>query len=401
MKLVCLPSRGRSGYFVPGFSILAILLCFLPDDSSSATFSIPIFRDSTLAERASRQLNTEDFQGNNMKRRKKVVSQPLENCYNSEFFGIVSIGTPPQNFKVLFDTGSSDLWVPSSGNKNNLCSFHNCYDHERSYTYNNINKDVSIQYGTGKMCGVVSEDSLRIGNLTISGQRFIEAVDEDEFLQGEKHFDGIIGLGFPKLAEQGYPPFFLAVIEGILDRNIFSVFLNRDQKFGSNLLFGGWDETKFNMDELQWVQISQPTYWQFNAEKMSFGNIQLGSNEIISDTGTNTITGPKKAVLAMTESIGAKFVKGLCILERQFADRLPNFVFHIRGRKYVLKPSDYSSWVGGSVQRYVLGIDFIDDSDLWILGTPFLTKYYSIYDPVNMAIGFAPITLNQNTTYSR
>ena len=67
----------------------------------------------------------------------------------SKYYGVIHIGTPPQKFQVIFDTGSSNLWVPSTKCKlsNIACLLHSKYDSGSSSSYKADGQSFDIQRG--------------------------------------------------------------------------------------------------------------------------------------------------------------------------------------------------------------------------------------------------------------
>ena len=160
-------------------------------------------------------------------------SVPIANYMDAQYYGPVEIGTPGQKFQVCFDTGSSNLWVPSSKCKFSQipCDAHEKYDSEKSRSYEPNGEDFAIQYGSGSLSGFLSSDTVRLGNsIEIKDQTFAEATKEPGLTFLFAKFDGILGLGFKEIAVDGVTPVFdNAVAQNQVEKDQFSFWLNRDQ----------------------------------------------------------------------------------------------------------------------------------------------------------------------------
>ena len=127
----------------------------------------------------------------------------LHDYSNAQYFGEIELGTPPQKFEVIFDTGSSDLWVTSSACKSPFCVFKSKYHANASSTHQVNGTSFVIKYGSGPVEGYTSADNMLLSSdLLIKGQTFGEVVKVSglgpEFALGK--FDGILGLGFPSIS---------------------------------------------------------------------------------------------------------------------------------------------------------------------------------------------------------
>jgi len=77
-----------------------------------------------------------------------------------------------QDFNVILDTGSSDLWVAS-----NLCiqcpSRTPKYDSTKSSSFNESgNELVTLQYGSGEVGGTLGQDTVSLAGFIVKQQTF-------------------------------------------------------------------------------------------------------------------------------------------------------------------------------------------------------------------------------------
>ena len=258
-----------------------------------------------------------------------------------KYYGEIGLGTPPQKFAVIFDTGSSNLWVPSATCAwwQLACRLHSRYDSRASETYRRNGTRFAIQYGSGSLSGYFSEDTLSIGSaLSVPGQRFAEASREPGIAFLAARFDGILGLGFPEIAVGGArPPFFKMLDQGLLPVPVFSFWLNRDAgeegELGGELTFGGVDPSRFE-GERTWAPVTRRGYWQFEMDSLAVGRgagpdgsregeeekepgpsvapssfayeACRGGCQAIADSGTSLLVGPSEEIAAINAAIGAE-----------------------------------------------------------------------------------------------
>ncbi|XP_060950946.1 pepsin A-like [Limanda limanda] len=320
-----------------------------------------------------------------------VGPESMTNDADLAYYGIISIGTPPQSFKVIFDTGSSNLWIPSIYCSSAACNNHDKYNPGLSSTYKHNGGSLSIQYGTGSMTGFLGYDTVTVGGLAVKNQIFGLSQSEAAFMQYMKA-DGILGLAYPRLSASGATPVFDNMMtEGLVNQDLFSVYLSskgRHSSQGSVVTFGGVDPNHY-YGAITWIPLSNELYWQITVDSVTVNGQVVacsGGCQAIVDTGTSLIVGPQSSISNINKYVGATSQNGDYVVNCNSISQMPDVTFHIHGQQFTIPASAYVR----QSQYYGCRTGLGNGGDnLWILGDVFIRQYYSTFNRAQNMVGLA------------
>lgn len=341
---------------------------------------------------------------------------------------------------MIFDTGSSNLWVPGKS-CGTACGLHPEYVSANSSTYVANGTKFAIQYGSGPVSGFLSNDNVEMGGLVVQSQQFAEinVVSGLGLAYMLGHFDGILGLAFQSISEYGIPTVYDNMeAQGLVQSPQFAFYLSATDGSVGELTLGGYDSTKFT-GELTWVPLTSETYWETALDGLLLGGKSVTNcSKVVLDTGTSILAGPTEDVKAIAAALGATpfpLNPAEYTIDCSLVPSLPELTVVMGGTPFVLAGSDYVLNVQGICLLGFTGIDMpaprgqcqrliacrgvretpwpaavfclmihpshnrsfclfsaVFTGPLYIMGDVFIRKYYTVFDNSGAGqLGFAPV----------
>lgn len=109
---------------------------------------------------------------------------PPISLYNAQYsyYINVGLGTPPQYFSLILDTGSSLIWVPDRTCGSKCLHATNSFNRSNSVTFKqDLSTDLQAGYGSGRAQGIMGVDMLTFneGSFTVENQEFGLATNQN------------------------------------------------------------------------------------------------------------------------------------------------------------------------------------------------------------------------------
>lgn len=331
----------------------------------------------------------------------------MKMLHATQYYGEVSAGTPSQKFNVIFDTGSGQLLLPSAKCEDAACEKHRIFHAENSKTSSQIgwvdeplkaikegdDRDVkAITFATGEVAGEYVRDNVCFGKGICAMADFLSLTEESDDPFKDAAWDGVLGLGLA-ISDSAEFDVFGNMVRN-MDKNHmaapqFAMYLGMSMKDPAELTFGGYHKERIAKGEdVHWVPVSDPGYWQMKMDDIVFDDKEAGmcdakkGCQAVVDTGSSLLMGPASMVAKINKQLD---IKDNCT---NF-DKLPTLGFKINGKVLKLKPDDYLDKDKSGCWLSLMSVGDTGKGPLFVFGYPFIRKYYSIFDYKEKKMGFA------------
>ncbi|PGH07887.1 hypothetical protein GX51_01597 [Blastomyces parvus] len=315
--------------------------------------------------------------------------------YDYSYFSIMQFGSERQPMWMLMDTGAANTWLISSNCTLEPCKIHNTFGSEDSKSLSISDIPFDVTYGTGKVSGVLVNDSISFAGFDLANVNFGSVLDmSEEFMNYP--MDGILGLGRGPAYKVKAPTVMEELqMGGLLKKNIIGINIHRhsDGARDGQIVFGDVDTSKFVGDISYTKTVPNVGHWEVPVDDIFVDGKPLnfqGKNGIF-DTGTSYILIPfedaKRIHNAISTAVKNPDWDAYWDLPCSTKTKVELVV---SGVKYLISPKDYigQTLEDGMCRSNIVGHQPFNDNE-WLLGSTFLKNVYTVFDFDENRIGLA------------
>jgi len=359
----------------------------------------PIFRETKIS--IERQEEVQTPSGPKIRKLKEVIYGTIKILGCQLFAAPISIGAVKnQDFNVVLDTGSINLWVPKV-DSNDAHTIENHFDPSIGGTATKTMETFTVQYGTGSTEGYYYSDKINFISLGFYDLKFGVASKTDFEVSGA---DGIMGLA-RKYSSNDYSAIFTLNAKGKTSSKSFSF---KYIKNSTVEMYLGDEHSDFsNENNTAQCQLLHKTTYDnllWTCKLYNFGLISDDNSKnatapcgynFLFDTGSNIMILPLETIDNITEKLNqfncnrVTTDNGEQILCDVNKNSLPNVYIEVGNHYLILDHNQVFSEVimSGRKTGYILDAVF-KETNMPLIGQRFFKLFHTKFDLENKVLKF-------------
>lgn len=388
--------------------ILIISLCFFSFKAKepSQMITIPLKLVNTTFEKyphSIEEVPVKTIFGTKIIRRIKEevndISGDISKVKSSLFVAPIKIGG--QDFDVVLDTGSINLWVPKIGSKDKANLTHH-YDPKKSSASSSTSETFEITYGTGSTKGNYYSDYCTFISNAAYNLLFGAASETNFDVDGA---DGIMGLA-KDYSRYMYSAIWTLKAKGYIDNKSFSFKYLGDNKV--EMYIGGEHEDFKDIDNTGTCQLLHKSVYDnllWTCKLYNFGlindNFTLNATvfcgyNFLFDTGSNIMRLPFSTFDLLMKQVSIFSCEGMTDGDVKYIkcpkdelNKLPNMYIEVGDHFFILNSTENNLYekINGEDRYKRLRIQFMD-VQISLIGQPFFQIFHTKFDYENNILKF-------------